>query len=231
MIYKTKEVYGVESIKLNTVSTVDAVRNALESDILSLQFAPGEKITESDLAVRYSVSRNTIREAVAHLLAQGLLTKVANKGVSVRRFTVQDVQEIFHLRALLELEALNTIFAEKIQPNSLYRIVDKLEAINRQEQWDDYVLADIRFHSGLVAAAGSTRLVKLYDTILTEVKLCIYQTRNHVAVPEGNNTTHRILLDTICSGDITASKQLLKKHIEHVIKRYCAGLIEMEKSK
>ena len=226
-----QEEYGVESIKINTVSTVDAVCSALESDILSLQFAPGEKITESDLAIRYSVSRNTVREAVAHMLAQGLLTKVANKGVSVRRFTVQDVQEIFHLRALLELEAVNTILAAKIQPGNLYSIVEELETLNRQEQWDDYVRADIRFHSGLVAAAGSARLVKLYDTILTEVKLCIYQTRNYVAVPEGSNTTHRILLDAICSGDATASKELLKKHIEHVIKRYCAGLVEMEKSK
>lgn len=220
----------MESIKINTVSTVDAVCNALESDILSLQFSPGEKITESDLAIRYSVSRNTVREAVAHLLAQGLLTKVANKGISVRRFTVQDVQEIFHLRALLELEAVNTILAAKIQPRNLYRIVDELEALNRREQWDDYVRADIRFHSGLVAAAGSTRLVKLYDTILTEVKLCIYQTRNHVALPEGNNTTHRILLDTICSGDVSVSKQLLKNHIEHVIKRYCSGLVAMDRT-
>lgn len=218
----------MESIKLNTVSTVDAVRNALEQDILSLQFAPGEKITESDLAIRYSVSRNTVREAIAHLLAQGLLTKVANKGVSVRRFTVQDVQEIFHLRALLELEAVNTILAAKTQPSTLFHIVDELESLNRQQQWDDYVRADIRFHRALVAAAGSTRLTKLYDTILTEVKLCIYQTRNYVSIPENNNATHRILMDAICSGDAAASGQLLKNHIEHVIKRYCSGLIAMD---
>ena len=218
----------MESVKLNTVSTVDAVRSSLECDILSLQFAPGEKITESELAIRYGVSRNTVREAVAHLLAQGLLTKVANKGVSVRRFTVQDVQEIFHLRGLLELEAVNSILAAKTQPNHLYPIVDELESLNRQEQWDEYVQADIRFHSGLVAAAGSTRLDKLYDTILAEVKLCIYQTRNYVAIPEGNNATHRILLDAICSADAAASRQLLKNHIEHVIKRYCSGLIAMD---
>ena len=36
----------MESVKLNTVSTVDAVCNALESDILSLRFAPGEKAYE-----------------------------------------------------------------------------------------------------------------------------------------------------------------------------------------
>ena len=219
------------SVKLNTVSTVDAIRNALESDILSLHFAPGEKIVESDLAIRYSVSRNTIREAVAHLIAQGLLTKVANKGVSVRRFTVQDVQEIFHLRAMLELEAVNVILRNGASVLSLYEIVAELESINRQTHWDDYVRADILFHRTLVSAAGSPRLTRLYDTILTEVKLCIYQTRHYVATPEGNSSSHRVILDAICNGDLPASTEQLRKHIEHVIKRYCAGLIAMDHAK
>ena len=221
----------MESVKLNTVSTVDAVRNALESDILSLRFAPGEKIAESDLAIRYGVSRNTVREAVAHLLAQGLLTKVANKGVSVRRFTIQDVQEIFHLRAMLEVEAVNSILKSQGNPSHLYTIVDELESLNRQDQWDDYVFSDIHFHKELVATAGSTRLSKLYETILTEVKLCIYQTRNYVSIHTEAHASHRKILDALCRGDGNASTQLLKDHIEHVIKRYCAGLIAMDSAK
>ena len=49
----------MEPIQITTVSTVDAVKNALEADILSLYFPPGLKLTESDLALRYNVSRNT----------------------------------------------------------------------------------------------------------------------------------------------------------------------------
>lgn len=220
----------MDLVQLNTVSTVDAVRNALEADILSLRFAPGEKVTESDLSSRYGVSRNTIREAVAHLLAQGLLTKIANKGVYVRRFTVTDVQEIFHLRSLLELEAVRSISASGDTPSHLFEIVDELEHIDRHAKWDDYVRADILFHSGLVAAAKSPRLQKLYDTILTEVKLCIYQTRNYVQIPNGNTASHRLILDAICSQDTDTAIKLLREHIEHVIKRYCAGLLAMDQS-
>ena len=221
----------MESVKLNTVSTVDAIRNALEADILSLRFAPGAKITESDIALRYSVSRNTVREAVAHLIAQGLLTKIANKGISVRCFTVQDVQEIFHLRAMLEIEAVNTIIHAGVSLDALYAIVEELEATDRQLQWDDYVRADIHFHRELVAAAGSTRLTRLYDTILTEVKLCIYQTRHYVAIPESINGSHRVILDAVCSGDPKVAADHLRDHIEHVIKRYCAGLVAMDQAK
>ena len=221
----------MESIKLITVSTVDAIRNALEADILNLRFAPGSKITESDLAVRYNVSRNTVREAIAHLLAQGLLTKIANKGVSVRRFTVDDVQEIFHLRAMLEAEAVCSIISNGVSLDALYPLVEELETLNRLTQWDEYVRADITFHRKLVSAAGSPRLARLYDTILTEVKLCIYQTRHFVAVPTEPNTSHRIILDTIRSGDLNAATQQLHDHIKHVIKRYCAGLIAMDQAR
>jgi len=219
----------MNTIQINTVSTVDAVRNALETDILSLHFAPGSKLTESDLSVRYNVSRNTVREAIAHLLAQGLLTKVANRGVFVRKFTVEDVQEIFHLRALLELEAVNTIFATDQSPTHLYSLVEELEGINRKPCWDDYVKADIQFHRALVASANSPRLSRLYDTIQTEVKLCIYQTRNYVQIPSETQRTHKEILDAVCDRRCDTARLLLKEHIEHVIKRYCGGLIAMDK--
>lgn len=218
----------MEPIQITTVSTVDAVKNALEADILSLYFPPGLKLTESDLALRYNVSRNTVREAIAHLLAQGLLTKIANKGVYVRRFTTEDVQEIFQLRALLELEAVSQIFAGNHTTTHLYSLVEILEQLNRQTGWDDYVKADIQFHNTLVAAAGSSRLSRLYETILTEVKLCIYQTRNYVQIPNSTQSSHREILDAINGNDKDAARKLLKEHIEHVIKRYCGGLLAMD---
>ncbi|MBE6976498.1 MAG: GntR family transcriptional regulator [Ruminococcaceae bacterium] len=228
---KTKRGAAMGSVQLNLISAVDAVCTALEADILNLRFAPGEKITESELSERYSVSRNTIREAVAHLLAQGLLTKIANKGVYVRKFTAADVQEIFHLRALLELEAIRSIAAANTVPAGLFPLVQELESYDRVDRWDDYVRLDILFHTALVAAANSSRLSRLYDTILTEVKLCIYQTRNYVTIPAGNDASHRQILDALYSREYDTAMQLLVQHIQQVITRYCTGLEAMEQNK
>ena len=218
----------MNSVQLNLVSAVDAVCTALENDILNLHFAPGAKITESMLAERYGVSRNTVREAVAHLLAQGYLTKIANKGVYVRKFTATDVQEIFHLRSLLELEAVNLLAASGQIPEVLYVILQQLESFDRVAQWDDYVRLDIQFHSALVAAADSPRLARLYETILTEVKLCIYQTRNFVTIPAGKDASHRQILSALQAKEYDTAANLLRQHIQQVITRYCAGLEAME---
>lgn len=218
----------MNSVQLNLISAVDAVCTALEADILNLHFAPGAKTTESALAERYGVSRNTVREAVAHLLAQGYLTKIANKGIYVRKFTATDVQEIFHLRALLELEAVNKIADSDHLSADLFHILQQLEACDRVAQWDDYVRLDIQFHSALVDAANSPRLSRLYDTILNEVKLCIYQTRNYVTIPGGTDASHRQILNALDRQEYDSAATLLRQHIEQVITRYCTGLKAME---
>lgn len=217
----------MDCVKINTVSTVDAVRSALEQDILNIYYTPGAKITESNLSARYGVSRNTVREAIAHLLSQGLLTKVANKGVYVQRFTQEDIQEIFQLRCLLEQEAVRCILKNGNNISSLYTLVIQMEQTDRSTCWQEYVRLDIAFHVGLVDAAGSGRLKKLFDTILTEVKLCIYQTRNYVQVSGGNASTHRMILDALTGKDEERALALLEDHIAHVIKRYCAGISNM----
>ena len=67
----------MSTVRLNTVSTVDAICAMLEDDIYSLHYPPGARISEKDLTNRYGVSRNTVREAIAFFLSNGLLEKVA----------------------------------------------------------------------------------------------------------------------------------------------------------
>ena len=55
----------MEREQLRTGSTVEAVSTALEEDMYALRYEMGEKIKEADLVLRFNVSRNTSREALA----------------------------------------------------------------------------------------------------------------------------------------------------------------------
>ena len=213
----------MRNIQLKTVSTVDAICNALEEDIFQLRFPAGAKITENDMVSRYGASRNTIREAIAYLLSNGLLVKVANKGVYVKEITQDDIQELFHLRELLETEALRTIYASGFIPMDLMRYAEALERIDVTKDWDEYVRADCDFHALLVAAAGSTRLSRLYETIATEVKLCIYQSHSYVPLRNENTRQHRRILEAIENGDLDNAIQILSSHIKNAIQNYAEG--------
>lgn len=220
----------MDHVQLNTVSTVEAVCKALEDDIFHLRFPPGSKITENDLTSRYGVSRNTIREAIAYLLSNGLLEKIANKGVYVRTITGEDLLELFRLRELLELEAMRQIMHSGVIPADLSRYVEALEAIAASHVQDAaaidaYVRADIRFHQQLVAAAGSPRLNRLYETIITEVMYCIYLSQSKMAsenakLPTERLDQHRKILEALEAEDPELAAQVISTHMRESCRQY-----------
>ena len=208
---------------LKTISTVDAVYHALTKDILSMAFPPGAKITESALCERYGISRNTLREGVSLLLAHGLLVKIPNKGIFVRSLELSDVQEIFRLRELLELEAVRCIMESENIPIELVQLVDVIEGNCAEKDWENYLDADILFHTTLVKSANSPRLERLYDAIFAEVKLCVFQSRFVAQFDLGNAAQHRMLLSAMESGDLAAAQAVLTAHIASALKTYQAA--------
>lgn len=212
----------MDSIQLKTVSAVEAVVSALEHDIF-FSFLPGEKMTENILISRYGVSRNTLREAMSRLVSCGILVKIANRGVFVREITREDVREIFSLRALLEAEAIERIIKNGAETKLLLEKAELLQKSNPAENWDEYVSADIDFHTLLVSASGSSRLIRLYDSIISEVKLCICQSKQHIPLGVVNEISHKSVLDAISEKDLPAAKALIEKHIETATHNYENG--------
>lgn len=210
-------------VELKIISTVDALCNMMENDIYSLEFPPGSRITEADLTARYGVSRNSIREAIAFLLANGLLIKVANKGVYVREISLDDVREIFHLRGLLEAEAVRSIVESGVIPVELMHLAKEIESISPDTNWTKHVKADISFHELLVSSAGSSRLMRLYEDIIAEVKLCIYQSHDYVPLKQENAASHMILLKAMEDNNLEKALKVLNDHMEHAIQSYEAG--------
>ncbi len=213
----------MQETSLKTISTVDAVYNALTKDILSMAFPPGAKITETTLCERYGISRNTLREGVSLLLAHGLLVKIPNKGIFVRSLELEDVQEIFRLRELLELEAVRCIIDSENIPIELVQMVELLESNCAVGDWESYLEADIQFHSALVRSANSPRLQRLYDAIFAEVKLCIYQSRFVAKFDPESAAQHRRLLTAMETGDLQAAQTVLTTHIASALNTYQAS--------
>ncbi len=205
---------------LKTVSTVDAVYHALTRDILSMAFPPGARIAETALCERYGISRNTLREGVSLLLAHGLLVKIPNKGIFVRKLELCDVQEIFRLRGLLELEAVRCIMESENIPIELVQMVNIMESNSEEEDWESCLEADIQFHNTLVKSANSPRLERLYDAIFAEVKLCVFQSRFVATFNPAGTAQHRSLLSAMESGDLVAAQAVLTEHIDSALKNY-----------
>ena len=218
----------MDNIQLKTISAVDAVISALEHDIF-FEFSPGDKMTENVLISRYGVSRNTLRESMSHLVSCGILVKIANRGVFVREITREDVREIFSLRALLEAEAIRLIIENGAPTEELSKKAALLEKTSPKDNWNGYVSADMDFHSLLVASSQSTRLMRLYDSISSEVMLCICQSNRHIPLSTVNEISHKAILDAIAAKEAERASELCRRHIESAISNYEKGFDEENK--
>src|SRR6266567_7034052 len=85
----------------------DWVEQRLRRDVLSGEFAPGERLLAATLVKRYAVSPTSLREALQRLATDGLLTMTPQRGVRVAPISLRSAKEIYELRCLLEPLALS----------------------------------------------------------------------------------------------------------------------------
>ena len=92
--------------QIHRVSVADQVASVLRQQILTGELRPGMPLQEAPLATSLGVSRNTMREATRILSLEGLLKRRIHRGVAVSQLSLKDVQEIYHLRRILEISAV-----------------------------------------------------------------------------------------------------------------------------
>src|SRR5208283_2830164 len=81
-----------------------AVADLLREAILTREFVDGERLPEVAVCEKYGVSRIPLREAFQILASEGLIVSTANRGARVRILGPRDIDQIFHLRLVLETD-------------------------------------------------------------------------------------------------------------------------------
>jgi DNA-binding GntR family transcriptional regulator len=154
-------------------SEKERIYSALRKDILTLALAPREVLVESALAQRFKVSKAPVREALAVLQRDGLVEALPRKGYLVTQVTVDDLHELFEVRAALEGAAAE-LAATKITPEELEALAalqppDSSDGVGERE-FLDY---NRKFHVGIAQAAGNLRLMQLIEQTADEMSRAI----------------------------------------------------------
>lgn len=115
---------GRREAKISRPDPVATVVMALEEDIVLGRLHPRERLIEEELAERFSVSRHSLRLALAELDKMGLIERFPNRGAMIRAFSASDVEQLYALRELLESTAASQILFPLAQTH-----IDELKAI------------------------------------------------------------------------------------------------------
>ncbi len=149
--------------KIKTVRDLKGeVYKIIKEGIINRKLLPGTQLKESDLVERLGVSRTPIREALNQLSKEGMIEIFPRKGAFVKNCTKEEVIEILILREVLEGAAARLATLQMSDG-----LVSKLEVFFKEYRRGliDYAQADERFHSEIIGASGSTRLVGLVSNL------------------------------------------------------------------
>ena len=220
------------------------VATLLSKEIGAGKLSPGSRLpTEQQLADRFGVSRNVVREAIAQLRADGIVEARQGVGAFVmapeQRSAIRidrealldssNMERLFELRRILETDAA-VLAAVRRDESDLASIKAALERMGGEERWEEGSIdADLLFHREIARATGNDYIHTFISFICEQIRRSIHYARMtnplHDLV-EVNVGEHVRIYEALCAGDPRAAGEAMRAHITGAAERVGVRLPE-----
>ena len=188
--------------------------------ILTGAYGPDERLIEEQLAERLGVSRTPVRQALTMLEAEGLVEITPNRGATVCSFSIEDVWDIYDLRAVLEGHAARRA-AGRIVRRELERLRElagEMEGMpgrfeDHEEEIRALVALNQEFHGTIAEASRNRRLERLINRtveIPLMFKAFFWYTPHERTI---SNHYHRQILAALEKGDADRAEIIMREHV------------------
>jgi DNA-binding GntR family transcriptional regulator len=187
-------------------STTEQVIAELRTAIITGRIGANEPLREASLAKVMGTGRSSVREAVRHLIGEGLVEHRPNRGAFVRSITEHEAFDVYLAREAIEVAAVRQAF-ERTTDLDLDGLESRLRRVilaaastpERLPAGTELVTADLDFHREMVALAGSPRLTRAHETLAAEAQMLMHHQPVYPLTDYAGD--HRILFDAIASRD------------------------------
>ena len=190
----------------------EQVAERLRAGILGHIMAPGSWIDEQALATAYGISRTPLREALKVLASEGLVTMKLRRGAYVTEVSARDLDEVYHLLALLESDAAVVVarHATALQIAELQALHAELEA--RVDDRDRFFAANERFHMRLLEMADNRWRLQMVVDLRKVMKLNRHHSLFKQGRLEASLKEHRRIMTAIKARNAERVQSLMQQH-------------------
>ena len=182
--------------------------------ILNGDMKPGDKIVEQELASEFGISRGPVREALRQLEQEGMVEYSRNVGCSVRHVGMDDIYEIYYMRANYEMMAVRLHNGPFPQENleKMEHILSQMKMLHKDEYRKVFEL-DNEFHEAILDLVSFKRLKKAwedlsYGNIVTGYNMDV----DREQVIKRQYIIHEKLLDACKNGSPAQVEQAIADH-------------------
>lgn len=184
--------------------------NAIRDLIATGQLGEGQRVNEVHLAEQLGVSRTPLREALNRLAAEGALIVKPKRGMFVRPLTLEEFDQIYAIRPLIEPEALRLAGV----PNAAR--LTRIEAINaklKAAKGEAAIAIDDEWHMALIATCPNQVLLDIIANMIERTcryELALMREAKNVATATGE---HEAVMAALRKGDLEAACAALKQNL------------------
>lgn len=199
---------------VRSLTRKDSVVAEIKRGIVVGAIAPGQRLTELDLAGTLGVSRPTIREAMMQLTREGVLVAEPYKGIHVATATADDIMQLARLREALDLLALDQLYADSTGA-ALAAVLRAWREFESLESHSDPLVrhqAHIAFHRAVWAAAESPTLLHVAPVVEGLMTVALARDLHARPDPARQHSSHSAYVDALLSRKLTVARRAIHEH-------------------
>ena len=196
--------------------------------IVEGELAPGEKLAEKELCGRFGVSRTPLREAMRVLATEGLVQLTPNRGCTVSKLTLADLDEAFPIMGALEALS-GELACQHITDAELTRVRElheRMVAKYRSGALRDYFKLNEQIHQIILDAARNPTLAQMQLSLSGRVRRARYMANMSPARWAAAVAEHEKILDALSARDGKRLAVILKQHLANKLQTVKEALTE-----
>lgn len=208
----------MDSLPLKRPSLRDQALAVIRQALVAGEIRPGTIYSASGMATQLGTSNGPVREAMLTLVNQGVMEVVPNRGFRVTQITDKDLDEVHHLRLMLEVPAVRQL---ALRDNTEHAAMLRHHAQTCTQAARDgdmtvFLEADRDFHLSMLGLLGNGRLVHLVEMLRDQTRLYGLKTLAEQGQLVSTSLEHFDLLDAVLAGDPDLAAEQMVKHLSHV---------------
>lgn len=205
----------MKTVSLPRQALYEEVAEMLRQRIFRQELDPGSWIDELRIAEEIGISRTPLREALKVLAAEGLVTMKVRRGAYVTEMSEKDLQDVYHLLALLESDAAGVV-AAAASPQQL----GELEALHAElsaaaGDRERFFALNERFHLRLLELADNRWRSQMVTDLRKVMKLNRHNSLLKQGRIEDSLAEHAAILAALRARDPHATTQAMRAHFAH----------------
>lgn len=187
----------------------------------SQAFVPGQRLVEGDLSSAFGVSRNSVREGLQRLVAEGVIELLKHKGAVIRTLGLQDTMDVLDVAELMTgllVRAAARNHADTARASMLRQSLRDLSRADEARDGLAFTLARRQFYRALLDLARNRELRRLFPTIHMPI---VYAQHRIPSLQQIRLRDYKRIAAAVLAGKADEAEVLGREHVQAVRKCIC----------